>query len=335
MHYVVKRLARAVFTIYVVISLTFGMIRLLPGGPMDYLRAQMIQQGGDMTMEEINNRIAAQTNIAVEEPLYVQYVDYMANILSGDFGTSIWHDEPVAQLLGEAIPWTVFMMSTSLFLGFVIGVSLGAFMAYREGSRFDVGSSTLSLITNSTPSFVTALFLLNLLAHRAGLFPTSGRYASTTDPGLNVPFLLSAVHHAALPIISLTLVAFGGWALDMRGNSIRVLGEDYLRVARLRGLPERRIALRYVGRNAILPMYTGLMIAVGTMFGGAVILESIFAYPGVGYYLINSIGQRDYPVMMGAFILITVAVVIGITFADLTYGKIDPRARGGENRESF
>ncbi|AKU07945.1 MULTISPECIES: ABC transporter permease [Haloferax] len=336
MSYVLKRLGRSFLTIFVVVSASFGLIRLLPGGPLDYLRAQMIQQGGsDLSTAEINRRIAAQTNIAVDEPVYVQYIDYMTAIFRGDFGQSIWYDQSVAGVIGPAIPWTVFLTATALFLAFTVGVSLGAFMAYKEGSTFDVGSTGVGLVLNSTPGYVVALLFIAFLGYRLQLFPTGGRYASELTPGLNVPFLASVLYHGTLPILSMAIVAFGGWALSMRGNSIRVLGEDYLRVARLRGLPTRRIALRYVARNAILPMYTGLMIAIGTVFGGAVIIENIFAYPGIGFYLIQAINARDSPLMMGAFILITVAMVIGITVADLTYGWLDPRAKGGASRESY
>ncbi|WP_436932175.1 ABC transporter permease [Halosimplex halobium] len=336
MSYVLKRIGQSVLTVFVVVSASFGLIRLLPGGPLDYLRAQMIQQGGSsMTMSEINRRIAAQTNIAVNEPIYVQYVDYMASILTGDFGRSIWYEEPVASIIGPAIPWTVFLTASALFLAFTVGVSLGAVMAYKEGSKFDVGSTGVGLVLNSTPGYVVALLFVAYLGYRFEFFPTGGRYNSALDPGFHPEFLLSVLYHGALPIGSMAIVGFGGWALSMRGNSIRVLGEDYLRVARLRGLSTRRIALRYVARNAILPMYTGLMIAIGTVFGGAVIIENIFAYPGVGFYLIQAINARDYPLMMGGFILITVAMVIGITIADLTYGILDPRAKGGASRESY
>ena len=336
MSYVLKRLAQSVLTVYVVVSASFGLIRLLPGGPLDYLRAQALQQGGsDLTMSEINARIAAQTNIAVDEPTYVQYVEYMAAMLQGDFGQSIWYGKPVMSIIGPAIPWTVFLTASALFLAFTVGVSLGAFMAYKEGSSFDIGSTGVGLVLNSTPGYVVALLFVSYLGYRNGLFPTGGRYASELTVGFNVPFLLSVLYHGAMPIASMALVGFGGWALSMRGNSIRVLGEDYLRVARLRGLSTRRIALRYVARNAILPMYTGLMIAIGTVFGGAVIIENIFAYPGVGFYLIQAISARDYPLMMGGFIIITIAMVIGITIADLTYGVLDPRAKGGSSRESY
>lgn len=336
MNYIIKRLGQAVLTVFAVVSFSFALIRLLPGGPMDYLRAQIIEQGGSsLSQEAINMRIEAQTGIDASEPLYQQYIDYMLGLAQGDFGQSIWYGEPVVDKIGPAIPWTVFITGTALFLGFIIGITLGAFMAYKEGSRFDVGSTGVGLFLNSTPNYVVGLLALTFLAYQWELFPTGGRYASELTVGFNLSFLLSVIHHGALPILSMAVVAFGGWALNMRGNSIRILGEDYLRVARLRGLSTRRIGIRYVARNAILPMYTGLMIAIGVAFGGAIIIENIFAYPGVGFYLIQAINSRDYPLMMGAFILITVAMVIGITIADLTYGWLDPRARGGGSRESY
>jgi peptide/nickel transport system permease protein len=148
-------------------------------------------------------------------------------------------------------------------------------------------------------------------------------------PGVNLPYIKGVLHHAALPILSQVVIT-GGIALQMRGNSIRVLGEDYLRVARLRGLSDYLIATRYVGRNAVLPIYTGLMISIGAMFGGAVVLETIFKYRGMGYYLVRAVQTRDFPLMMGAFTMIAVAVVIALLIADITYGQLDPRAGRGE-----
>lgn len=140
------------------------------------------------------------------------------------------------------------------------------------------------------------------------------------------------LYHAVLPILSLVLTSFGGIALSMRANSIQTLGSDYIRGARLRGLSDFRISYRYVARNAILPLYTGLLIQIGFMFGGAVILEQIFSYRGVGYLMLDATLRQDYSVMMGAFMIITIAVVGGVFVADLTYGRLDPRIQtGGEN----
>ena len=326
--YYVKRLGQSIITIFTVVTLSFILIRLMPGGPIDYLRAQYMKQ--NLSPAEIQQKIALYTNIQTDASLLEQYVNYMLSLAQFDFGQSIFYGKPVSALLGKAVPWTVLYMSIALCLMFAIGVSMGAFMAYREGSHFDTGATLFAIVANSIPYYIAAILLLTLLGFEWSVFPTGGRMNPETPVGFNVPFIVGVLTHAALPVISLVITGFGGKAITMRGNAISELGEDYLRVARLRGLPERRIALRYVARNAILPMYTGIMISIGTMFGGSIILEKIFAYQGVGYYMFKSISSRDYPLMMGGFILITVAVVLGVLIADLTYGKLDPRA-GGES----
>ncbi|WP_433634119.1 ABC transporter permease [Halomicrococcus sp. NG-SE-24] len=331
--YIAKRFGRALFTVFAVISLSFGLTRLMPGGPVDALRAQLIKQNADMSMSEINQRLATYTNVQPDEPLYVQYFQYLGSVLQGDFGRSIWRDVPVMAVLGDALPWTILIMTLALLLMFGIGVSLGAVLAYREGTTFDLSGSVVSLVLSSTPYYVAAILFVYILGYQLSWFPTGGRYGTAVEPGFTLAFVTSVLYHAALPVLSLAITGFGGWALTMRGNSISILGKDYLRVARLRGLSERRIAFRYVGWNAILPMYTGLMISVGMAFGGSVILEQIFSYPGVGYYMFRAIGNRDYPMMMGAFLLITLAVVIGILIADLTYTKLDPRIESGGSDE--
>lgn len=334
-NYYIKRTFQSVFTLFVVVSLTFGMVRLLPGGPADYVRAQLLQQaqssGGSVNMAQLNRQVAAYTNIRPDQSIFKQYIDYMISILSGDLGTSIFHQEPVTSILGEALPWTIFIMSVSLIISFSLSIVLGAAMAYKEGSLFDTSLTGVSTFIQSVPYYIAAVVLLYFLAYQGGIFPTGGRMNPSTTAGWNIPFIIGVLTHAALPIISMIVTGFD--PIGMRGNSIRVLGEGYMRVAELRGLSESHIAVRYVAKNAILPFYTSFLISIGTVFGGSIILEQIFAYPGVGYYLFQSISSRDYPVMMGGFLLITTAVVIGLYIADLTYGLIDPRANS-EGRSS-
>ncbi|GAA0249792.1 ABC transporter permease [Halobacterium noricense] len=303
---------------------------------MDFLRAQLIQQqGGNFDQAQLNALVEAYTNMQPNDPLLQQYIDYMIGLATGDLGRSVWYGEPVSEILASALPWTVFIMSIGLLLTFTLGVVLGAIMAYVEGSKFDVIATLVSIFLSSIPYYVAAIMFLMIFSLWNQWFPTGGRMNPNTTPGINLPFIIGVFYHAALPIASIVVTGLGMQALSMRGNSVRILGEDYLRVAHLRGLSSNRIALRYVGRNAILPMYTGLMISIGFMFGGSVILEEIFGYPGIGYYMLQAISARDYLMMMGAFLLITIAVVLGIYIADLTYGKIDPRAGEGANRESY
>lgn len=337
--YYAKRVAQAIFTVYVVITASFVMIRQIPGGPLDYLRAQIYEEaertGGSVNPEQINQLVEGYINIRPDTPMHVQYMDYMTAVLSGDLGHSFIVDRGVAPILAEALPWTLFLMSLALFIRWTMGVGLGAVMAYKEGSRFDVSMTTTVMTLHAVPFYVVAILLLWLLSFHYNIFPPNGRMNMQTTPGFNWPFMSGVLHHAALPLLSLLIAGFGGPAVGMRGNSIRVLGEDYLRVARLRGLSSRRIALRYVARNAILPMYTGLLISIGGLFGGSVILEQIFAYPGVGYYLFQAVSARDYPLLMGGFMLITSTVIVGVLIADLTYGMVDPRAGDPSKREAY
>ena len=336
MYWMVKRVFQAVITILAVISLSFALIRLMPGGPMDYLRSVLLgpDATGTVDRERLNRQIELYLNIHPEEPLLQQYISYMTSILTGDFGESIWYNRPVAEILIDAMPWTVFVMGIALLVTFAINIALGALMAYHEGTRFDVSMTGLSILSTSIPFYVGAIIFLLLFAHTWDLFPPGGRVNARLDPW-SIEWIFSVFHHATLPILSSILIGLGSGALIMRGNSIKELGKDYLRVGRLRGLSERRLALRYVGRNAVLPMYTSLMIAIGNVFGGSVVLEEIFTYPGIGYYLFQAVEARDHMLMMGAFILITVAVVVCLVIADLTYGLIDPRAReGGYNEQS-
>ena len=332
-NYFIKRLAMAGVTVLSVITFSFALIRLMPGGPMDYLRAQLLQQGIDPAQAD---RIA-ETYISVNpsDPLPVAYVDYMTSILTGQLGQSVWYNRPVTDIIVNALPWTVFVMSVSLVLAFGSGILVGALMAYREGTTADSALTVVATFLSSVPYYLAAILFISLFGYQLGWFPTGGRFASDVEAGPSLEFLGSVLYHGILPITSTVLTALGGWALGMRGNSIQVLGEDYLRVARLAGVPERDIVVKYVTPNAILPLYTSLMISIGFLFGGSIILEQIFDYPGLGYYIYEAINARDYPLMMGGFIVITVAVVVAVLVADLTYGLIDPRAKTGGSRERY
>ena len=331
-----KRIMQALVTVFTVITLSFVMIRLMPGGPVAHLRSQLQQSGRAYSPEEINNRVELLTSVSPDQSLPEAYIDFVTGLLlHGDLGQSIWQNEPVIDVIADAMPWTILVSAISLFLTFVIAITLGAVMAYGEGSRFDVSSSVLSVVVTSVPFYVVAIILVWFLGYQWGFFPTSGRVNPDIVPGFRVAYIASVLRHAALPVASLVIAGVGTQALTMRGNSIQVLGSDYLRVARLRGLTQQRIALRYVGRNAVLPMYTGIMIALGSLFGGSIILEEVFTYRGLGYMVFKSLGPRDYPLLMGGFLFITLGVVVGVFIADLTYGWIDPRAGSGGNRESF
>lgn len=331
MHWLVKRVVQGGLTALAAISIAFFLTHSLPGGPMDHLRAVLRQQaGGQANPERLNAMVEAYTNIRPDAPLYVQYFDYVTSVLQGDLGQSIFYSRPVMDILASVLPWTLFVMGTAMIFTFIIGISLGTFQAYYEGTRTDKIATGVFVALNSIPYYIAGLVFIYVFGYILGWFPVHGRVSPAVTPEEPIRFIFSALNHAALPIASIVVTGVGGWSVTMRGNSISVLGENYMEVGRLRGLPRSRLTLEYIGRNAVLPLYTSLMIAIGFIFGGSVILERIFVYPGVGYYMVEAINTRDYQLMMGAFLIITLAVVVGIFIADLTYGLIDPRIQQEE-----
>lgn len=339
MNYYAKRVGQAVLTLFTVVTLTFVLYRLMPGGPVEMMQSRLIGQmeasGQAVNEQMIDRMVNLYTGYDPDQPIHVAYYQYVRDmVLHLDFGQSIQHQEPVFDVLFRALPWSVFVSVYGLILGYTANLVLGSIMAYKEGSWFDKIASVGAIFLNSIPYYIGGILMLSFLAYELGWFPTGGRYPEGTTPGFNIPFMLGVIHHAALPIASSFIVGFGGGALEMRGNSIRVMGEDYLRVARLRGLSDFRIATWYVGRNSLLPLYTKFMIGIAAIFSSSIVMEQIFRYPGMGWYTFDALKLRDYPLLMGVLILFSTVTVTGVLIADLTYGLIDPRATQGD-REAY
>lgn len=323
--YIVRRVVVSIVTVYVVISLSFVLVRLMPGNAMDVLFNQLLKQGG-LTTQQIYQKIKFLYGLEPHAPLWQQYVQYISNASRGDFGQSILTPgESVLHVILQALPWTIFSVAISLLLSFFIGIAAGTVMAaYRK--RFSGKIITVvSTLLSAVPNYLIALLLILLLADLHPIFPSGGAYSSTVAPGWSLPFVASVISHVLLPVATYVITAFGAWALAMKGSVTTTLGADYIRAAESRGLRQQRILQTYIGRNAMLPMVTALALSLGGLFGGSVFIETIFSYPGIGYYLIQAVNSRDYPIMMGCFILITVAVVCANFVVDLLYPLVDPR----------
>ncbi len=281
-----------------------------------------------MSLEQVYQQIEAIYGIDLNQPILTQYFSYLLGLVRGDLGKSILYPQtPVMSILAQAVPWTLFLVGTALLISFVIGVGLGIIAAYRRGTRLDKGLTLTASLLRAIPDFLLAVLLLYYLAALNPIFPFGGHYDIGVTPGWNLAFIGSVLYHSLLPILAFTLTNFGGWMLNMRSNTISVLGEDFITAGKARGLSETTLSVDYVGRNAILPLFTNLALSLGYMFGGVVFIETIFSYPGVGYFLFNAVSGRDYPVMQGAFLLITVSVILSNIIADLLYGWLDPRIR--------
>ena len=323
--YLAKRLAMAIFTVYVVVSLSFFMVRLMPGNAMELIEAQLNQEGG-LSPEEILAKVRAIYGIVPKAPLWQQYFQYIGNAFRGNLGNSITNPGvSVVSIIAGALPWTVLIISISLLISFVLGLILGTIMATYPRTWFAKLTTGVTSFLSAVPVYLVAIVLLYFFADQHAWFPLDGAYTTGVQQGFNWPFIQSVINHAVLPIASFVIVSFGGWALLMKGSVVTTLGADYVRAAESWGLSSRRVTQSYIGRNSMLPMVTNLGLSVGFLVGGSVFVETYFNYPGIGYYLINAVNSRDYPLMMGCFVLITVAVVFANLVVDLTYPLIDPR----------
>lgn len=323
--YLFKRLIMALVVIYVVLSLSFFMVRLMPGNAMDALAAQMRQQG-NMTPQEIQNKVQAIYGVMPTGPLWRQYLTYIGHAARGDLGRPITNPgETVAQVIGASLPWTIFLVGVALIISFVLGIAVGSAMAAFKESLFAKITTFVVSVLSAIPNYLVAIILLYLLADTHHIFPLGGNYSVQITPGWTAAFIKSVIIHGILPISAYVITSFGGWALAMKGSAVSILGSEYVRAAESQGLSDRRVAQSYVGRNSMLPLITSLALSIGFMFGGSVFIETYFTYPGIGYYLIQAVNARDYSLMMGCFLLITISVVVMNFLMDLLYPLVDPR----------
>ena len=332
--YLARRILMALVTIYVVVTISFYMVRLMPGNPIEFLEAQLEQQGGT-SPDQVRQQVQAIYGVMPTGPLWKQYLTYVGDIFRGDFGVSLLNPgQSVLGIIAGALPWTVLLVGVSLLISYAIGLVIGTIMAAYPDSGFSRLMTGVVSFLSAVPNYLIAIVLIYLLADLHHLFPITGAYSNNTTPGFNLPFIGSVIYHALLPMAAYVIVSFGAWSLAMKGSVTTVLGADYVRAAEARGLGGRRVTQTYIGRNAMLPMVTNLAVSVGYLFGGAVFIETYFSYPGLGFRLISAVNSRDYSLMMGCFILITITVVVSNLVVDLIYPAVDPRILKPSSRKT-
>jgi peptide/nickel transport system permease protein len=323
-----RAIVRAVLTIYVVITLAFFIFRLMPGNPVDLYIFQLIAEQ-NTTYQEAADQASALFNIDLNAPLHEQYFDFLGRLARGDLGSSFLSaGTPVASIIFAFLPWTLFTVGTGLLLSFSAGIALGLLAAYHRNTPFDDAVSTIGSIVSSVPNYLVALLIVVFAGTVFRVLPIAQMRGSSTPgipPGFTPDYIGDILFHGALPITVFFLTIIGHWILSMKSATLATLEEDYVSAARARGLSDGRITTAYVGRNAVLPLVTQLAIAAGYVVGGAIIVEFLLVYPGIGLRLYKAIEQRDYPIMQGIVLMITVSVVMANLIADLLYSKLDPR----------
>lgn len=332
--FIVRRLFRAFLTIFFVSSLIFFLVRLLPGNPIEVYINQQISLYG-YSYAEAQGQARSLYSIDVDEPVLVQYAGYLKNLAQGDLGMSLTSPgTTVLEIIGSRIWWTIFSVGTALLISFTLGSLLGMVMAYRRNTWLDGALSAFGSITHSVPNYLLAILVIVVFGVRLGWLPFTnmrGAISSGQPVEFSFAFIKDVLYHAFLPISVYVLTTIGGWMLLMKSSTVSALEEDFVTAARARGVPEWRVMLFYVGRNAILPLFTQLTISIGFVVGGSLLVEPIFQYEGIGQRLFAAIQQRDYTLLQGIFLMITISVVIANLVADLLYSRLDPRIRSARN----
>ncbi|MDP8929504.1 MAG: ABC transporter permease [Actinomycetota bacterium] len=319
-----RRWGQYALVLWVALTLNFLLPRLAPGDPIDYVL-------GESARLSVSDLQRLRSEYGLEGSLLEQYADYWARLASGELGMSVRFGEPVAGVLADRVPWTVLLVGVGTLASALLATLAGAVAAWRRGGRRDIGLVTGLLTLDAMPGFWIGMLLISVFAVELDWLPSFG--AAPLVAASRSEWLLEVARRLVLPVTTLVLATLGGTFLLARGAMLSTLDEGYVRMARAKGAPERRVVVRHALRTALLPIYTNVALSFGALLSGAVVVETVFAYPGLGRLLFEGVLARDYPLLQGAFVLVTLGVVGANLVADLTYPLLDPRVRDSGARQ--
>ncbi|MCZ7429462.1 ABC transporter permease [Micromonospora sp. WMMA1949] len=323
MRFLLQRVAFYLFTAWAAITLNFFIPRMVPGDPVQSL---ISRNQGRISADAIAS-LRVLFGLDSDRSLWEQYVAYWGQLLRGDLGLSFtFFPAPVSEVIGSSLPWTVGLVGVTTIVSFLLGTALGVGAGWRRGSWID-GLLPATTFLSSIPYFWLGLVAIALFAGPGSFFPSSGGYEPGLVPAFDAYFVPSAIQHSILPAATILVSSMSGWILSMRNMMVTVASEDYITVAHAKGLSERRVALSYAARNALLPNVSGFALSLGFIVGGTLLVEIVFSYPGLGFQLFQAVGAKDYPLMQGIFLIITISVLVANLLADVAYLLLDPRTR--------
>lgn len=323
MSFVLRRLAFYLFTAWAAITINFLLPRMMPGDPVQSLIARA---GGQIDTNAMQS-LYILFGLDKSKPFLQQYFEYLGQILHGDLGLSFtFFPTPVSSVIADSLPWTLALVGFTTVAAFLLGTGLGVLAGWRRGSWTDLLLPVTTFLS-SIPYFWLGLIAITLLAGQGGPFPASGGFDPGVVPSWDWAFIGSAIQHSLLPAATILITSMSGWVLSMRNMMVTVSAEEYITVAHAKGLSERRVMLSYAARNALLPNVSGFALQLGLIVGGTLLVEIVFSYPGVGFQLFQAVGAKDYPLLQGIFLVITLSVLAANLLADLVYLLLDPRTR--------
>jgi peptide/nickel transport system permease protein len=322
--FILRRLVFYIIAAWVALTANFFIPRLAPGNAV-----QAIMSRFPNLQPSAYKAISAMLGVGHQGSLLHQYFTYLDDVVHFNFGTDVaQYPASVASLLGAEIPWTLILVGTATVIAFFLGTALGIMAGWRHGGWLDRMLPGLMFL-QAIPYFFLALLLVYIFALKMHLLPTGTGYDGSTGilPGWHWNFISNALEHAILPAVTIVITSVAGWMLQMRNVMITTLGEDYVIAAQAKGLHSRRVIFSYAARNALLPQLQGFGLALGFVVSGAIVMEIVFAYPGVGLALLNAVTSSDYPMMQAIFLVITFAVLFANLIVDIVVVFADPRAR--------
>jgi peptide/nickel transport system permease protein len=318
---ILRRVGLYVLTAWVAITVNFALPRMMPGNPIQNLIGRIQSQVTPQEIRAIELSFGGSTN----KGFFVQYWTYLTQLFHGNLGVSITLGEPVRTILDASVPWTIGLIGFATVISFLVGTFAGAMLGWTRGSRFDSLIPTATFF-QAVPYFFLATVMLLVFGSDLHWFPVLNAYNDSVSPGWNWAFIASVVRYAELPLISIVLSSVAGWILGMRNMMITMVGEDFVLMAVAKGLPRRRV-IYHAARNAVLPSIANLSLAIGLVVSGALLVELVFNYPGVGDLLLQAVLNEDYPLIQGIFLIITLTVLAANLIADFIYLALDPRTR--------
>jgi peptide/nickel transport system permease protein len=328
MRWLVRRSIFYLVTAYAAITINFLIPRLMPGNPVEAVIGRFDEQGTPLS-PGATKALEIAFGFQAHQSLWSQYVSYWGNIFHANFGVSFtYYPTNVSSIIAQALPWTVILVGVSTVVAWTIGTFAGVVAGWKRGTRWDA-VIPVSTFFRGIPHFWIGLLAVTVLGVVFGVLPVSGGYSSNLTPSFSGPFISSALLHSLLPALTIIAGSFAGHLLTMRNMMVTSLSEDYVTIAEAKGLSPRRIMLRYAARNALIPSVVGFALELGFAVSGALVVEKVFSYPGVGYVLFQAIGSQDYPLIQGIFLIVTLTVLVANIVADIAFVLVDPRAREG------
>ncbi|AYV23134.1 MULTISPECIES: ABC transporter permease [Vibrio] len=325
MRYLLSRFGFYLLAFVAAVTINFFLPRLMPGDPIQSFLGRLAQNGGQITPETIAS-LEALYGYSTNTPLFQQFLTYLQSIMTGEWGTSTRFFQPVFDVLGRGMLWTLLLVGSYLVVSYTITTLLGIWVAWKRGTWVDSVITVSSVVISSIPAVVMALLMYFIFASDLGWFPTSYAYDPSLDPAMSFEFVSSVAYHLALPLLSMVLLGMGN-VMGMRSNMINQLGEDFIVMGWAKGVKDKKVMLQYGARNAVLPMITTFAMSVGAIFAGSLIIEIIFNYPGLGQVMFQAMLARDYPLIQGYLLIMTIMVLGANFIADLLLFVLDPRLR--------